>query len=99
MIKAPNWARNAVPTVRGWEDPDTGELLLSRRHSNSEIREYTGTSSEAPKMLRESPVNENDFILEHMTKTQLEEMGRENGIELDRRQKKTTLIETLRAFL
>ena len=31
-----------------------------------------------------------------MTKTELEEVGREHGIELDRRKSKKTLIDTLK---
>lgn len=34
-----------------------------------------------------------------LTKVQLEELGRENGVELDRRKKKATLIEELLAVL
>ena len=34
--------------------------------------------------------------LENMSKTQLEELGREHGIELDRRERKATLIEKLK---
>jgi len=26
---APNWCPNAIPTKRGWVDPDSGELLVS----------------------------------------------------------------------
>ena len=35
---------------------------------------------------------------EELTKTELEEYGRTIGVELDRRKKKATLIEELRAF-
>lgn len=34
-----------------------------------------------------------------LTKVQLEELGRENGVELDRRKKKATLIEELLTIL
>lgn len=27
----PNWAPNAIPTVQGWADPKTGELLVSKK--------------------------------------------------------------------
>ena len=40
---------------------------------------------------------ETDF--EDMTKIELEEVGREHGIELDRREKKTTLIEKLKSHI
>jgi len=36
-------------------------------------------------------------LYENMSKTELEEIGREHGIELDRRERKSTLIEKLRA--
>lgn len=29
MKNPPSWAPNAVATKRGWEDPKTGELLVS----------------------------------------------------------------------
>lgn len=37
--------------------------------------------------------------LEAMTKAELESLGRENGVELDRRKSKAKLIETLRGIL
>jgi len=37
--------------------------------------------------------------LEEMTKAELESLGRENGVELDRRKSKAKLIETLRGIL
>jgi hypothetical protein len=40
MLKAPAWAKNAVPTPRGWKDPKTGELLVSRTLSDRQIAEW-----------------------------------------------------------
>ena len=37
--------------------------------------------------------------LESMTKSELEALGREHGVELDRRQSKSTLVETMRGLL
>ena len=34
-----------------------------------------------------------------MTKKELEELGREHGVELDRREKKSTLIEKMKDIL
>lgn len=31
LLKPPRYAPNAVLTARGWEDPNTGELLVSNR--------------------------------------------------------------------
>ena len=40
MLKAPAWAKHAVPTPRGWKDPKTGELLVSRTLSDRQIAEW-----------------------------------------------------------
>ena len=42
-------------------------------------------------------LNEGD--LEDMTKVELEALGRENGVELDRRKNKSTLINTMKGIL
>tara|TARA_R110000796_G_scaffold8008_1_gene26863 strand:+ start:2730 stop:3119 length:390 start_codon:yes stop_codon:yes gene_type:complete len=50
-----------------------------------------------------SMVGEPDVVrfadLENMTKTELEVMGRENGVELDRRKSKSVLVETMKDIL
>ena len=40
MLKPPAYAPNAKPTTRGWIDHKTGELLVSRKHSEREVEEY-----------------------------------------------------------
>ena len=47
MIKAPNWCKNALMSTRGWVDPESGELLVSRRFSRTEVAEYNGQTEEA----------------------------------------------------
>lgn len=121
-IKPPNHAKDAIPTVRGWEHPRTGELLIARRHTQSQIDEYLGVSitpppppPPAPKPVEPIEVDEDnpefdiedpteelvtdEVDFEEMTKRELEEVGREHGIELDRREKKTTLIERLKSVI
>lgn len=135
-IKPPNHAKNAIPTKRGWEHPRTGELLIARRHTQSQIDEYLGIEiapppPPAPEPVEFIEVNEDDVVvddaiemitlsddaheegqdhtnchgheepddLNDLNKKQLEEVGREHGIELDRREKKSTLIEKLRAVI
>lgn len=104
-ITPPNWAKDAVPTSRGWVK--NGELLVARKLSEADIAEYLGEGKPAakPTMLREAPVNEVEYVeevmdteevlMEDMTKLELEAMGREHGIELDRRKNKADLIEEL----
>ena len=40
-----------------------------------------------------------DSQIKRMTKLQLEDLGRDYGVELDRREKKTTLIEKLKGII
>ena len=100
MIKPPSWKKDAVPTAKGWRHPKTGELLLPKKLSEADIAEYMGTAvtlTEAPTNAQEhaqehvEPIEVDEDDLEDMTKVELEELGREHGVELDRRQKKSTL--------
>ena len=107
-ISPPNFKKDAIPTPQGWRDPRTNELLVSRKISENDINEYlnVGVKKEV-KVLKEAPTTAEeveaelmgDDELETMTKIELEEVGREHGIELDRREKKTTLIEKLKSHI
>ena len=57
------------------------------------ISRTSSTDNQAPIV----SVEESSINLESMTKIQLEEHGRTLGIELDRRKKKATLIEEIKA--
>ena len=107
MIKAPAFQKDAIPPTRGWTHPRTGELLVSRPHSQAQVDEYLGITAEpqvAPvvevveEIETDMPIEEEEeqSELEFMTKLELEAMGREHGIELDRREKKSSLIDQLR---
>ena len=105
-ITPPNFQKDAVPTPQGWRHPRTNELLVSRKISSEDINEYYGIKPEVT-MLKESPttfeeakdelITEDD--LESKTKLELEAIGREHGIELDRRKNKSDLIEELKEVL
>jgi hypothetical protein len=43
-----------------------------------------------------APAEPEDVDLDSMTKVELEELGRDHGIELDRREKKASLIDVLK---
>jgi len=106
-MQAPNYQKDAIPTRQGWRHPTTAELLISMPISQSAIDEYLGVSPE-PQMLKESPTNFHEVKAElmtedtlpseyeNMTKVELEALGREHGIELDRRKNKTALIKELK---
>jgi len=112
-LVAPSWCKDAIPTYRGWENSKTGELYASRGFSQAQIDEWHGNLPEPetpppsleerrsvsglPEMLTEAPAN--NVSLEKMTKVQLESLGRQHGVELDRRKSKKTLVETMRDLL
>lgn len=119
-IKGP---KGAEPTLRGWVNPKTGELLKSQRITQPQIDEWHGVDSfqeiqdinqhgkiEAAMAAAEITVDEDDVVtdnnqdgvideLEKMSKKELEEFGRENGIELDRRFLKSKMIAQLKEHL
>ena len=97
-LQAPAWCENAVPTANGWEDPDTGELYSSGGFSQAQIDEFHGvTPPPVVHVLTEAPVG--NRTLDEMTKVELEALGRQHGIELDRRKSKKVLLETVKDLL
>lgn len=108
MITPPNHQKDAVPSKRGWHHPRTNELLVARPMTQEQIDEYFGITWDEPEIIadpvifpevEEEDAEEETHELEFMTKVELEEMGREHGIELDRREKKSTLIERLKQVI
>ena len=112
-IQPPSWAKNAVPTPNGWQEPRTGELLKSQRLTQEDIDVYNGVEVNAPaptpahvpepvveevivQQLNEAP--QNNVALDDMSKTQLEAVGRQHGVELDRRKSKTALLAELKTI-
>ena len=107
IMQAPNYQNDAIPTPQGWRHPRTGELLVSMKISEAAINEYLGVSPE-PQMLKEAPTNFQEAKVElmvednlpseyeSMTKAELESVGRQHGIELDRRKSKAALIQELK---
>lgn len=116
MIQPPAYKKNAVPSLRGWRHPRTGELLKKQKLTQEQIDEYLGVGSE-PEPTPEPEVVELDddqtveeieeeaqevseeYDYDDMSKEELEEVGREHGIELDRREKKGTLIQKLKKVI
>ena len=81
-----------------------------KNQSEADIAEYMGTPApvtltEAPTTAEEhaeehvEPIEVDEDDLEDMTKVELEELGREHGVELDRRQKKSTLVGKVKNLL
>lgn len=109
-IKPPAWCSHAIPTANGWKDPKTGETLVSGRIKAEDIAAWNEAKNPTPvvvetfkpQTLTEAPVTEEEFAEEHledMSKVELEEIGREYGVELDRREKKSTLIDKVKSLV
>jgi hypothetical protein len=104
-IKAPGWCAQAVPTLKGWEDPDSGELFVSRKFVQADIDAFNGKVAKpapAPKpapVVEEVVVEEPSLDLDAMTKVELEAVGREHGVELDRREKKSSLLSKIKKIV
>lgn len=98
MLKAPPWCENAIPTPEGWTDPDTGEVYVSTNFTAEQMNTWNSKGKPAPapepvvEMLTEAPASQS---LSSMSKIELEALGRQHGIELDRRSSKPALISRL----
>ena len=109
-LTPPSFAKDAVATTSGWRHPKTNELLKAQKMTEAQIAEYNGATTE-PVTLTEAPTTASEFADEHMedddedvdlsdmTKIELEAIGREHGVELDRREKKSTLVGKVKSLI
>jgi hypothetical protein len=98
-VSPPAWAKGAVPTPAGWRDPRTNELLKAQKLSQAQINAYLGVEEKVtPPAPAPKPAPETS-PLDSMTKVQLEELGREHGVELDRRKSKAILVAQMKEIL
>jgi hypothetical protein len=111
MIKAPGWCSHAIPTTRGWKHPRTSEILKKRAIHPHDIAAWHRANGSEPtpepvelvtpleehyevEVEDEAPIN-----LDTMNKVELEALGREMGIELDRRKTKAVLLAQLKELM
>ena len=87
------WLANSIAKADGIYSP-SGEKLKSGSMTPEQIAEWNGES--APQQLNEAPSHKS---LEDMNKKELEALGRQHDIELDRRKSKADLIEELTAHM
>lgn len=104
MIKAPGWCPNAIPTLKGWKHHVRPEILKPAKLTQEQIDEYNGVqvlveAEPAPIAPTATMLTSADDDLSNMSKSELEEVGREHGIELDRRKSRKTLIDTLKGVM
>lgn len=69
-IQAPKWRPDAIPTKKGWEHPETGEVLKSANHSIADIQEWHASKASAPQMLNEAP-----SVERHITQSESSHFG------------------------
>ena len=104
MIKAPGWCPNAIPTLKGWKHHVRPEILKPAKLTQEQIDKYNGVqvlveAEPAPIAPTATMLTSADDDLSNMSKSELEEVGREHGIELDRRKSRKTLIDTLKGVM
>ena len=87
------WMKHAVATNRGWVNEKTGELYKKVNGLKDKIDALTPKPKPKPKPV---PKPKEEPSLSDMTKDELEELGRKNGIELDKRKTKKDLIAELK---
>ena len=90
------WMRYAVATNRGWENEKTGEVYKKVNGLKDKIDALAPKPKPKPKPV---PKPKEEPSLSDMTKDELEELGRKNGIELDKRKKKSDLIAELKEVM
>ena len=92
-MKKAGWLKKGIATPNGIVTP-AGEVLKRRRMTLEQINEWNNTAVEV--VADVAPAEPEDVDLDSMTKVELEELGRDHGIELDRREKKSSLINVLK---
>lgn len=101
MTTKTGWLEDSIAKADGYYSPK-GEKLKGASLTPEEIAAWNGeVVEEAPgPMAVEVELEEDEYYdLEAMSKKELEELGREYGIELDRRKNKDDLIEELEAAI
>ena len=99
-ITPPNFAKNAIPSSKGWHHPKTNELLKSQRISQAEIDEFNGVTFEVEEPIVVDVTNDIPDDIEGMTKVQLEEYARDNlEVELDRRLSRKKLLNQVASMI
>lgn len=99
MPNKEQWPEGTVISTEGFFSPD-GELLSGEPHTQAEVDEWNGTSSDLPatgaSATSSASPKKPKKVTENSTKKEMEEEGRKHGIELDRRKGKKTLWNQLK---
>ena len=91
-----------VPTDSGSlvdVEQHTGEYLIAVGKAELVVETCEAPTPSTEPVVEPEPTDSDEVDFSQMTKAQLEAYGRSLGIELDRRQNKTTLIAELEAYI
>ena len=77
----------------------TGQYLIAVEKAELAVEACEAPIASTEPVVEPEPTNSDEVDFSEMTKSQIETYGRKLGIELDRRQNKTTLIAKLEEFI
>ena len=77
----------------------TGQYLIAVEQAELAVEVCEAPIASTEPVVEQEPTNSDEVDFSQMTKAQLEAYGRTLGIELDKRQNKTTLIAELEKYL
>jgi hypothetical protein len=86
------WAKAVAKTTGLYQE--NGVLLIKGKFTKKEVDEFNGKKS-----ISKKKVDEKHSYSNRSSKEDLEEFGRTQGIELDRRKSKKSLLKELKNFL
>ena len=88
----------SVGTIVDVEE-QTGQYLIAVEKAELAVEVCEAPIASTESVVEQEPTNSDEVDFSQMTKAQLEAYGRTLGIELDKRQNKTTLIAELEKYL
>ena len=77
----------------------TGQYLIAVEKAELAVEVCEAPIASTEPVVEQEPTNSDEVDFSQMTKAQLEAYGRTLGLELDKRQNKTTLIAQLEAYI
>ena len=88
----------SVGTIVDVEE-QTGQYLIAVEKAELAVEVCEAPIASTESVVEQEPTNSDEVDFSQMTKAQLEAFGRTLGIELDKRQNKTTLISELEKYI
>ena len=88
----------SVGTIVDVEE-QTGQYLIAVEKAELAVEVCEAPIASTESVVEQEPTNSDEVDFSQMTKAQLEAYGRTLGIELDKRQNKTTLISVLEKYI